>query len=187
MRDNKGVTLIELIIVMAIMAILSGFFVFSLSLVTGQEARECANNFSAALDKAKNYSLTKSGSSDAYMEVRKDADKGYIARFYVPAFPQEAGAVEGTTDYVMMDEQRLGKKTVEITCTLQNGTSFSLTGSNCIRIYYDRVSGAFKEATAVTGVGNVKNYCTKIQIKRGRTYVLTLVPPTGKHSLERTH
>lgn len=180
MRDNKGFTLIELIIVIAIMAVLGGVFVYSFSVVTGQEARQCANNFSAVLDKAKNYALTKSGSSDVYLEVSLDSDKGYMARFYIPVSPEDSSST-----YVLMEEQKIGKKAVEVTCTLQNGTSFSITGSNCIRIYYDRVSGAFQEATAVIGGGNEESYCTKIQIKRGRTYLLTLVPPTGKHTLER--
>jgi len=41
-KNNKGFSLIELIVVIAIMSIMVGFLVVSLSTVFGTKARECA-------------------------------------------------------------------------------------------------------------------------------------------------
>ena len=86
MRDDKGFSLVELVVVIAIMAVMGGVLIYSFSLVTGQEARQCASNLSTALNKAKNVALTKSGSSDAFMELSRETDGGYVVQYFVPAF-----------------------------------------------------------------------------------------------------
>lgn len=187
MRDNKGFSLVELVVVVALLAIVGGFMAYSFAIVTGQEARQCANNLSTALSKAKNYALTKSGSSDAYMELSKETNGAYVVQYFVPASPVDAGAVPGSEsgDYIQLDKETVGKRAVEITCFLQGGSSFKITESSHLRIYYDRISGAFKEAVWVNGTVETKDYCEKISIKRGKTYQVTLISATGKHSVER--
>ena len=181
--DNKGFSLIELIIVVTIMAVLSGFLTYSFSMVTGQHARQCAANLSTVLDKAKNYAMTKSGNYDAYVEIIKD-DEGYQACYYVPKKPVKTGAVT-TDDYILLEQENMGKKAVVLNCYFEGGSSFSINESNYVRIYYDRISGAFKKAVAIIGGSEVKGYCTKFEIIRGRTYEVTLVSETGKHLVER--
>lgn len=185
MRDNKGFSLIELVVVVALMAVVTGFLAYSFSLVTGQESKQCANNLSTALDRAKNYALTRSGSSDAYMELLKEPGGGYIVQFYVPAKAWQKNAATGTADYVMQDSQEVGKSAVQITCLFQDGTIFSISESSHLRIYYDRISGAFKKAVWVDGGTETEGSCRSITIERGKKFELTLIEATGKHSLER--
>ncbi len=180
MRDNKGFSLVELVVVVALMAIVGGFMAYSFSLVTGQEARQCANNLSTALNKAKNYALTKSGNSDAYMELSRETNGSYVVQYFVPKSPVDVSA-----GYVQLDQETVGKRAVEITCFLQGGSSFQITESSHLRICYDRISGAFKEAVWVNSATETKDYCEKISIKRGKTYQVTLISATGKHSVER--
>lgn len=185
MRENKGFSLIEAIVVMAIMALLTGMVTYSFGLVTGQEARQCANNLSAAMDKAKSYALSKSGSSDAYLEILRDADQSIMVRFYIPQNPVVTGAVPGTADYLLFEEQKVGKRAVEVICNMVDGTAFPITETAHIRIYYDRISGAFKQAIMVdTGVETAA-YCNNITISRGKTYQIQFINATGKHILDR--
>jgi len=186
--DNKGYSIVELIIVIAIMAIITGFLAYSFSMVTGQQPRECANNISVALDKAKIYSMSKSGSSDAYVEIWLDSNKGYVASYYAPNSPIKVNAIPGT-DYIKIEEEIIGKKTVSVECFLADasGTSFEINGTNRIRIYYDRITGGFKKAAAVLGGSTMEEYCAKIAVSRGREYQITFITATGKHSLERIH
>ena len=187
MRDNKGFSLIELVVTVALMAIVTGFLAYSFSLVTGQEAKQCAGNLSTALDRAKNYALTKSGSSDAYMELLKEPGGGYVVQFFVPAKPWQKNAVIGTADYVLQDTLDVGKSAVQITCLFEDGSTFSISQSSHLRIYYDRISGAFKKAVWVDGGTEVEGSCRSITIERGKKFELTLVEVTGKHSLDRVN
>lgn len=184
-KDNKGFSMVELMIVIALMAVVGGVLVYSFSMVTGQQARQCASNLSTALDKAKNYSLTKSASSDAYVEIARETNGGYIATYYAPVSPINDSAVPGSSDYVQLEQESLGKRAVEVTCYMEGGTSFQITETNHLRVYYDRVSGAFKEAVAVSGASETTAFCSKIVITRGRTYEITFVNATGKHLLDR--
>jgi len=184
-KDNKGYSMIELLVIIALMGIIGAGLVYSFSLVTGQYARECASNLSATLDKARNYSFTKSASSDAYVEISLGAE-GYVATYYAPHSPIDADAQPGTSDYVELEQDVIGKKSVDITCNLADASSFNITGAESVRIYYDRISGAFKEAARVSGGTATKVFCDSITVKHGKTYKLTFYNATGQHTLERT-
>lgn len=181
-KDNRGFSIVELIIVIAIMSIMLGVMVYSFSLVTGKEASQCAHNIGTAMDKAKNYAMAKSGSSDVYLLIRKDGNKGYIAEYYIPDGPI-------STSYHMAEgrSEKLGKKAVEVKCTV-GGSRVPLDDSNGIRIYYNRITGAFKDAEIVsndnTSISDT-GACTQIEVKRGKTIRLTLIQETGKYKLER--
>lgn len=184
MKNEKGFSLIELIIVIAIMSVLGGFIFYSSSLLIGQDARQCANNLSTVLDKEKNYAMTKSGETDCQVELEQKTD-GIYATYYVPksatALPTDPGAL------VKAEEKKIGKKNVDITCrlVLEDGTTRDISvagrgGSNRLTIVYDRVTGAVKK---VNGEEHCKE--VKLTVQRGRTYELTLFAATGKHELER--
>lgn len=195
MKENKGFSLVELIIVLAIIAVLGGIVIYSLSLLTGQHARECANGTSAALDKEKNYALTKSATVDCYIEiVMRDGD-GYYARYYTP------GSAITQTDWILAEEQRLGRQRVSMIVTLENTDTGSVQNvtidtDTSIKIVYNRTSGAFKGAVFSDGTdGDAgylpdmdtigRNQCTAITIEQGRIYEIELYPATGKHVLSR--
>ena len=57
-KNNKGFSLIELVVVIAIMAILVGLIVVSLSTVFGTKALECAEKVSAKIDSVKTGSVS---------------------------------------------------------------------------------------------------------------------------------
>lgn len=184
-KDNKGYSMLELVVIIALMGIISVGLFYSFSLVTGQYARECASNLSTTLDKARNYSFSKSASSDAYVEISLGTD-GYVATYYAPKSPIDGDAEPGTADYTEFEQDTIGKKDVDIICNLADGSSFNITETERIRIYYDRISGAFKEATRVSGATATKAFCNSITVKRGKTYELTFYNATGKHTFERT-
>lgn len=182
MCDNKGFSLVELIIVVAIMAVLIGVMAYSFQMVTGQQARECANNITLALDKAQTYAMSKSGDEDAYMELSKDGT-GVVATYYVPD-----KAVFGTGDtptWSVLEKETLGKEAVSVVCTFLDGSTVEITATDSVRIYYDRVGGAFREAVVVNAGGETTAYCESITITRGREYKIELITATGRHTLER--
>lgn len=187
MKDNRGFSLVELLIVVAIMGIMTGFLFIGLPLLTGQHAKKCANNMSAALGKEKNYALARSGTADCYMELLRDAD-GYRVKYYIP----KDAVVEGNdpSHWVLAEEEALGSSQVDVTCEFRNSPSFSIAAGQSVKLVYDRASGACKDSYqgdgAEVGLINGKlSPCTKITFDKGRKYEITLYPDTGKHALER--
>jgi len=181
MGNNKGFSLVELIIVVALIALLGAGAMYGLSLLTGQQVMDCANNTTLALDKARDYAMTKSGASDAYMEILKETDGTYKAVYYVPEKPHTVGAA---TTYVEIERKTLGKKQVKVICTMETG-DYEIKDTQRIRIYYDRNSGAMKKAQTVTSGTVTADTCKEIRIEGYRKYKITFFHATGRHTLER--
>lgn len=177
-KDDRGYSLIELLMVIAIMAIFIGFITYSFALVSGKEAKKCANNISIALDKTKNYSLVKSGTNDVYLAIKKDGNNGYLAEYYFPKKPLSA-------EYRLYDSELISKKADEISCNV-NGNVYMIEGNTELRIFYDRITGAFKDAMVVSGGTKVEQgICSSIKVKRWKVYQLDLISSTGKHTINK--
>lgn len=183
MKDNKGLSLIELIVVIAIMAVMGGFIFISFGLLTGQDARECASNLSTALDKEKNYALTRSGETDCYVEITHTAE-GYLADYQVPAKAIQPDC----PTFFSIEKENIGHPTVNVACYYDDGGGSptfvdDLNDNNdVLRITYNRVTGAVKEIK-LNGDAKTINL---IKIDKGREYEIVLYTATGKHTLERT-
>lgn len=209
MKDNKGFSLVELVIVLAIIAALGGAMFYSFTLMTGQYARECANNLSAALDKEKNYALARSASVDCYMEIVK-AGNNYVARYYVPV----SAIADGTgQDWLFAEELKIGKSRVGITYKIVSSSGSEIAtidDDKSVKFVYNRISGAMK-AIVVSDVdssasppeaGISKGFLTDptstvhnlkdesvdkviIDLVNGRRYEIEIFAGTGKHVLSR--
>ncbi len=186
MKDDRGFSLVELIIVVAIMAVMGGFLFYGFSLLTGQNAKECANDLAAALNKEKNQALTKSATVDCYLELMHKSD-GYYVRYYIPASAIAKGSSDA--DWVLAEEEKIGKNAVDVTCTL-DGTDVVIADSRSVKIIYDRINGSVKGAVISDGSTVKVDSITEYQqisftIDCGRTYKIELFPATGKHVLSR--
>lgn len=179
-KNNQGLSLIELIVVVALMGIIGTIAITSFGLLNGQEARECAENISAALDKGKIYSMTKSGTLEAYLEITKKSD-GYYVQYYIP---KKAVAVQNAGEWVLCESSKIGKASVEMVCSFETGGDRTISEGVILRFYFDRLTGAFKK-TMIIGPYTEEFYCKTIRVSKGKSYQLDLVPITGKHTLKR--
>lgn len=193
MRDNRGLSLVELVVVVAIMAVMGAFFFLGNALLAGQYTRECASDISAALSKEKNYALTRSATIDCYMELTYDTDGIYV-RYYQPKDAISTGKDSGGSfkgdDWVLAEEEKVGKRNVSVVCTMDDGSTVTIGTGHSVKFIYDRISGAFKRA--VTSDGSTQGlesdgtlFCTGIRIDGGRTYNIDIISATGKHVLTR--
>lgn len=191
--DNRGLSLVELVIVVAIMAVMGAFFFIGNALLARQYARECASDISAALNKEKNYALTRSATIDCYMELVYDTDGIYV-RYYQPknaiATGKDSGGSFKGDDWVLAEEEKVGKSNVRVTCTMSDLSTTTIGTGHSVKFVYDRISGAFKHT--VTSDGNTQGlenvgtvFCDSIRIDGGRTYDITIYSATGKHELTR--
>jgi len=190
-QNNKGLSLVELIVVIALMAVLIGIGGFSFTLLFGTQAKACAQNVSAKLNE------TKTGCMSRYDETMMlayryatDPDDaitsdGYYTENAVSTINKSGNVVSasGSTEIRKMGSSRV---VIEVYMTGMSGPFNLSEGSgNSITISFDRASGAYEETVAIVGGVTHMGYIEKITFQSGlRTYTITMVPETGKHTLQ---
>lgn len=104
-NNNNGYSIIELIIVLAIIAIIISTVFYSIILVFSANAKSCANNIQRSIGDCK---VTTMGKSAAYMELYRDADQNVYTRMYV---------MDSGGSYVPSEPQKVGTSRVYVAYT----------------------------------------------------------------------
>lgn len=157
----------ELIIVIAIMALLTGTAFFSINMIFGASAKTCANDIKEALAENK---VTAMGKSEAKVEIYRDASDNCV---YVKQW------VKKGDDWESKEPERLGNSRVYVAYVPKGGTETELTSGSSVQLCYDRSNGSFSDKSEGCII------CTEIYVKGGsRFYKLTLTELTGKVTSE---
>ena len=189
---NKGFTLVELIIVVAIFTILLGIAIPSLDSILGFRVNRAANSIAAALDRTKTEA---SNRLVGEMMLEKKSD-GYYISYYL-----DRGKV-GSTSNVKQDqpEKIAPARTIISYTTDTNSTDRVMNVGDKLIITYDRATGAFlpiqgsviSQNDILTKLNAGEDvplqrtgaYCTSITVKGGRRYkTISLIKDTGKYSV----
>lgn len=182
MKDNRGFTFIELIVVMCIISILVGTMTYSINSVSPMRAKKFTSDLSALISQCRVNTMS-GAPAPTYLELSQD-DKGeYYGTLY-----------EGGTDAAHIKaQQKLGGG--DISCSFSTGASdsYTISAAQPLRLAFDRTTGAsvklpdIKDAANVPlNAGIVGDYCMSISIASGGgSYTITLVPETGYHSVSR--
>jgi prepilin-type N-terminal cleavage/methylation domain-containing protein len=184
-KNNRGYSLVELVIVIAVMAVLSGLLVTSVSILAGWDAKECAKDIEGHLNNVKTNALSKLG---AELLLSRDADDNYIIEYVEYGYEKNSSGNLVMVPSVVTREYFLGKKKVSIVCILEDGTNITVSQAANISIGFNRSSGAlttFKTSDPSYTL-MLDNHCESIEITRGSiTYAINMVPETGKISMEK--
>lgn len=186
--NNQGFSLVELVIVMAIMAIIVTTVGLSISLVSGRKVKKCADEIVSTIERTRVLSLGKDQGQVEFILSQDDASGDYHVRIY-----QGSNASDGP-----ILDRVVGKDPIEVKVIFSGETeadavelgdivgnsphAIHAAGEGGLRLIFNRASGAFEKGTnAVGGAGGVKTYCDKIVVTgNGRTIEITTVGPTGK-------
>lgn len=167
--DDKGFSLVELIIVIAIMMVLLGSIVYSVLVVFSANAKTCSNNIQRAIADCK---VTSMGKADAYMELWRDTDQNVYTQVYV--YDPAAGG------FVAQDEQQVGTSKIYVGYVKEGDTvadAIDLTAGSSVTIKFDRSSGSFDTAAYAN--------CAQIIVRGGsKNYAIEMVRLTGKCTVE---
>jgi len=161
-RDRAGFTIVELIVVIAIVAIVGTASLISLSLVSGQNIKSCYKELEGYIQETKMRAMSRKNNPS--MTIYKGSD----------------GAV-----YVSLSDTgeniRIGKAGLTVQYSTPTGT-YEISGTQKLQIGFERSTGAFNKVTNPSGTNE---YCNSIIISDGsRTYTMKLVPKTGKYYRE---
>lgn len=120
-NNNKGFSLVELIVIMAIMAVSVGATGLSLKLLTGQEAKQCANKFSADLEETKTSSMARYGQSITfgYLDADDDEDdaitkSGFYSTKTIHYMTKDANGLPVETPSGASEHRYLGSSSVVV-------------------------------------------------------------------------
>lgn len=167
MKNNKGMSFIEIIIVVAIMSIAIGVGGYGLSMVSGRAAESCARNITSSLQHVRTLSM---GKYATYAKLYKsDAD----GKIYIEVY-QRVKEEEG---YTAVRNALVGDSTVEVIC------DGAVLGSGGVLIGFDRSTGAL-----VTEVGGDKTTSAvgQISVSKAHTTMYVLIEAvTGKVTVQR--
>lgn len=194
--NNKGFSLVELIVIIAIIAIAAGGLAMSVSLVVGSEAKKAVQKIESSLDSAKTGAMSRYAETLTIQYLEKDAGEGRdVAGYYAVETIETLKKGSGTepVDHrtVGKEQRRLCDARVTIKLTYWDGTSQADTtleadGSNSIVFEYDRGTGLFKNIGIGSGSG-VTYYGQPISLECTsglRTYKVNFLSETGKHVRE---
>lgn len=185
-KDNRGFSLVELIVVIAIMAVMVGILVFSMSILTGAQARECAQKVSSQLDSTKTGSMSRYDETMELSYLEKDSieevnSDGFYTKSSVYSINKYAAGYEITEPVY----RKVGTSKVKVTVYLKDGSSYEIgkDAGNTITVGFNRASGAFNKA--IVNGSATTTYFDYITFESGiKTYTIVMVPETGKHTVQ---
>ena len=167
-HDDKGFSLVEIIIVIAVIGILSGVGISMLGLVGSTQVKDCSKEIVAQLESCRNCAFAYEESSFS-LSCESDG-------IYTTLSVKKKGVVTE-------EKKKAGQKSISVYYILDNGTEVKLNEGEVLTLSFNRASGSFNLPKLTIGgvVTEADKYCTRIVVKKDSNQRnLTLVPLTGK-------
>ncbi len=163
-RNNRGYSLVELIAVIAILAVVAAGSFVSINLISGRPAIKAANLLTQTLRSAR---LTASGKLENTVTIYRDSAGNLYA---------EVSFTDGNGN-ALTNQTKLGDKRVKMSYKVSGETAereLNTSADDPLVLQFDRATGAFRPT-----VGG--KYCTEIRTsKANKTGTVILHYLTGK-------
>ncbi len=201
--NNKGFSLVELIVIIAIMAILVGMGSLALSLLTGSEAKQAAEKIGAQLNEVKTGAMSRY-SEDLNIVYVADptmydwADRaGYYAVKQMTTLGATGSGAFMPTEVSLGAEHRYlcnARVSMQLTTASGGGTYTISPATDGVGFTFDRATGLYsgiRTGCTITPSGTIAGSTLDVQpqeldITSGvRTYKIVFISDTGKHRIER--
>lgn len=180
MKNNKGFTLIELIVVVAIIGLLGTFIGVGAGVLTNRQGKAAVKDLYNMLGSTKTVSMSKDGCK-LVINITSDGK---------PQF-----TILSSDNSIL--QQTVASKNVSVSYQLKGQTaSTKLENGDALVITYNRSNGSFSSTYKYTGVtdsfdavtleddAKCSDKCNQLIVTQGASYVIQLYPTTGKVELK---
>lgn len=165
-RDNRGLSLVEMIIVIAILAVVSGILVLGIGTAISKPAEECARKIQQSLEGARVYTMGKQR-----LSLKFYVDDGCV---YVQ---ETATSPDGSVK--VKNPVKIGARGVKVTYRLEGGAGDTDLAATPLTLSFDRATGGFSTTECSPGFSN------EIKVEKGsKVMTVTLYSLTGKVTVE---
>lgn len=185
MENNKGFSLVEILVCLAIVGVLLSFLFMNTGVINNYNTKEAAKKLNSSILNCRMYALSKSlgggtlpdanassastvtNSTNVYLKVYKNSKNEFICDLYVNDQLSDSSVS-------VLESKTFSTKKIKIRYTDSAGGVHDVTSSNAMIIGFDRSSGAFLPMSD-------GNYITNIEVHGARiTYDMKLYSKTGK-------
>ncbi|MCM1185500.1 MAG: prepilin-type N-terminal cleavage/methylation domain-containing protein [Lachnoclostridium sp.] len=164
--DNRGMSLVEMVIVVAIMTVLTGVAAIGVSMALSKPVDECAEKIVSTLNGAR---ITTMGKQEIKLRFVQNDNGVYLTETIKDA----SGATTTRPDL------RIGQKGVVVRYKLVGDANYRELSGTSIELSFKRTTGGFN--TLIESGSDTGDYCTEIQVsKAGKEKVIEIAYLTGK-------
>lgn len=174
-KDNKGYSLLELIVVLAIIGIFIVSAISGLGYIFGTAVRSCANDVKSAVGSTR---INTMGKYETVLNLYQGTDGFYRQEWY-----KEVDTITGTETWISDEPYKIGKSYLSMEYTTKTGTTGTID-ANGIWIGFDRSSGKERDVDSAQplppGKVGVAEIFSKVTVDGALTIDIIIVPATGK-------
>lgn len=166
-NNNSGFSLVELMVVVAIMAVLSTGVYIGYNALFNQKAKTAAKEVKAMLQTVRMTTMSKSGTYK--LLISEDSTDGCVI---IKSISIDSSGAEN-----VIKEEKLDSS-ISIVAKKTNGSEQN--ASDGIELSFNRSSGAFEPCNGIAG----GEYYNQLIVKGGSTVTILLSQSTGKMSID---
>lgn len=177
-HNNEGFSLVELLVAVAIMAVLGTLLVISMGIIPRTAARSCANGLKTAIGQTRIMTM---GKKETIFVLKHDEDGKYYTLEKVD---------NGSGSFTEGEPEVCGKSSVKVSYHIESvgvdpltdlGSYKSLEKGESMTLSFDRGSGKLIQG----GVPDAKTLCDAIKIEGGgKVCMIRIYTATGKITLD---
>lgn len=168
-RNNNGISLVELLVVVAILSIAIGVTGIAVSFAGSKNTERCAKLVDDALESTRMNSLAREG----VCALELDTTANTITSLVLDTV---TGTMVPEGDAVLLPQR--------VTLTLESVGAFDLAASDVLRIQFDKSTGRVARIEADGGTVSVNLVRIHSEDASGKRVTVVLVTATGKHMIE---